>query len=141
MLYAAEIPADLRVPSGNRLEKQAGGPRGQYSIRINSQWASARHWPRSGPGRPGLPRQGAHRASRARPGLDQALAAVREGDTLTVTELDRLAQSVPEALDILSQLSARGVRFALSGSVYDWTDPFTRMFLQILALIAGFEAT
>ena len=51
--------------------------------------------------------------SRARPGLDQALAAVREGDTLTVTKLDRLARSVPDALDILSQLSDRGVRFAL----------------------------
>ncbi len=50
-------------------------------------------------------------------GLDQALAAVREGDTLTVTKLDRLARSVPDALDILGQLSARGVRFALGGSV------------------------
>jgi Resolvase, N terminal domain len=46
--------------------------------------------------------------TRARPGLDQALAAVREGDTLTVTKLDRLARSVPDALDILGQLSARG---------------------------------
>jgi DNA invertase Pin-like site-specific DNA recombinase len=71
--------------------------------------------------------------SRARPGLDQALAAVREGDTLTVTKLDRLARSVPDALDILNGLSARGVRFALGGSVYDWNDPFARMFLQILA--------
>ena len=78
--------------------------------------------------------------SRARPGLDQALAAVRDGDTLTVTKLDRLARSVPDALDILSQLSARGVRFALGGSVYDWHDPFARMFLQILAVIAEFEA-
>ena len=67
--------------------------------------------------------------SRARPGLDQALAAVREGDTLTVTKLDRLARSVPDALDILGQLSGRGVRFALGGSVYDWNDPFARMFL------------
>ena len=80
-------------------------------------------------------------ASRARPGLDQALAAVREGDTLTVTKLDRLARSVPDALDILGQLSARGVRFALGGSVYDWNDPFARMFLQILAVIAEFEAS
>jgi len=46
--------------------------------------------------------------SRARPGLDQALAAVREGDTLTVTKLDRLARSVQDALDILSHLSQRG---------------------------------
>jgi DNA invertase Pin-like site-specific DNA recombinase len=78
--------------------------------------------------------------SRARPGLDQALAAVRDGDTLTVTKLDRLARSVPDALDILGQLSDRGVRFALGNSVYDWQDPFARMFLQILAVIAEFEA-
>jgi NADPH:quinone reductase-like Zn-dependent oxidoreductase len=43
--------------------------------------------------------------------------------------------------DILSQLSHRGVRFALGGSVYDWNDPFARMFLQILAVIAEFEAS
>jgi len=78
--------------------------------------------------------------SRTRPGLDQALAAVREGDTLTVTKLDRLARSVPDALEILNGLSARGVRFALGGSVYDWTDPFAKMFLTILATIAEFEA-
>ena len=78
--------------------------------------------------------------NRSRPGLDQALAAVREGDTFTVTKLDRLARSVPDALAILSQLSARGVRFALGGSVHDWNDPFGRMFLQILAVIAEFEA-
>ncbi|MBB4931709.1 DNA invertase Pin-like site-specific DNA recombinase [Lipingzhangella halophila] len=34
---------------------------------------------------------------RTRPGLDQALAAVREGDTLVVPKLDRLARSVPDA--------------------------------------------
>ena len=78
--------------------------------------------------------------SRARPGLERALAAVREGDTLTVTKLDRLARSVPDALDILSQLYHRGIRFALGGSAYDWNDPFARMFLQILAVIAEFEA-
>ena len=78
--------------------------------------------------------------SRARPGLDQALAAVRGGDTFTVTKLDRLARSVPDALEILSHLSDRGVLFALGSSVYDWQDPFARMFLQILAVIAEFEA-
>ena len=34
--------------------------------------------------------------SRARPGLDQALAAVRQGDTLVVPKLDRLARSESE---------------------------------------------
>jgi DNA invertase Pin-like site-specific DNA recombinase len=78
--------------------------------------------------------------NRARPGLDQALAAVRSGDTFTVTKLDRLARSVPDALTILGQLDERGVRFALGASVYDWNDPFSRMFLQILAVVAEFEA-
>ena len=35
--------------------------------------------------------------NRSRPGLQQALAAVREGDTLVVPKLDRLARSVPDA--------------------------------------------
>lgn len=84
--------------------------------------------------------KGLTRTSRARPGLDQALAAVRDGDTFTVTKLDRLARSVPDALAIPTQLSDRGVRFALGGSVYDWHNPMARMFLQILAVIAEFEA-
>ena len=39
-----------------------------------------------------------------------------------MTKLDRLARSVPDALEILGGLSDRGVRFALGGSVYDWND-------------------
>ena len=77
--------------------------------------------------------------SRDRPGLDQALAAVRDGDTLVCTKLDRLARSVPDARGILDQLADRGVRFALGGTTYDWADPFGRMFLQMLAVIAEFE--
>ena len=78
--------------------------------------------------------------TRARPGLDQALAAVREGDTLVVPKLDRLARSVPDARAIADQLSARGVKLALGGSVYDPTDPMGKMFFNILATFAEFEA-
>ncbi len=46
--------------------------------------------------------------NRRRPGLDQALAAVRSGDTLVVPKLDRLARSVPDARDIGDSLVARG---------------------------------
>src|SRR5260370_2415159 len=38
--------------------------------------------------------------SRARPGLREALAACRAGDTLVVTKLDRLAPPPPHARDI-----------------------------------------
>src|SRR5665647_18337 len=46
--------------------------------------------------------------NRARPGLDQALAACRAGDTLVVPKLDRLARSVPDARDISDSLATRG---------------------------------
>ena len=78
--------------------------------------------------------------NRSRPGLDQAIAAVRSGDTLVVAKLDRLARSVPDARDIADSLMARGVKLALGGSVYDPTDPMGKMFFNILATFAEFEA-
>ncbi len=78
--------------------------------------------------------------SRARPGLDQALAAVRAGDTLVVPKLDRLARSVPDARAIADALVARGVKLALGSSVYDPADPMGKMFFNILATFAEFEA-
>ena len=77
---------------------------------------------------------------RARPGLDQALAAVRRGDTLVVSKLDRLARSVPDARAIADELTRRGVRLALGSSVYDPSDPMGKMFFNILATFAEFEA-
>lgn len=76
---------------------------------------------------------------RSRPGLDQALAAVREGDTLVVPKLDRLARSVPDARDIGDALVARGVKLSLGGQLYDPTDPMGKMFFNILATFAEFE--
>lgn len=78
--------------------------------------------------------------NRDRPGLDQALAAVREGDTLVVPKLDRLARSVPDARTIAAQLEAKGVMLALGASVYNPSDPMGRMFFNILATFAEFEA-
>ena len=78
--------------------------------------------------------------TRARPGLDQALAAVRAGDTLVVPKLDRLARSVPDARQIADTLVERGVKLALGTSVYDPADPMGKMFFNILATFAEFEA-
>ena len=75
-----------------------------------------------------------------RHGLDQALAAVWPGSVFTVTKFDRFARDVADAHAILTELSGRGVLFGLGGSVYDWTDPFGRFFLQTLAMVAEFEA-
>jgi DNA invertase Pin-like site-specific DNA recombinase len=78
--------------------------------------------------------------NRTRPGLDQALAAVREGDMLVVPKLDRLARSVPDARAIAEELDRKGVKLSLGASVYDPTDPMGRMFFNILATFAEFEA-
>ncbi|TNC49049.1 recombinase family protein [Rubellimicrobium rubrum] len=78
--------------------------------------------------------------NRARPGLDNALAAVRAGDTLVVPKLDRLARSVPDARAIADELLRRGVRLQLGSSIHDPYDPIGRLFFNILATFAEFEA-
>src|SRR6266487_2305009 len=78
--------------------------------------------------------------NRARPGLREALAACREGDTLVVTKLDRLARSLPDARDIVGELTERGVRLSIGGSVHDPADPVGRLLFNVLAMVAEFEA-
>jgi len=78
--------------------------------------------------------------NRDRPGLREALAACRDGDTLVVTKLDRLARSLPDARAIADELTARRVRLSLGGSVYDPTDPVGRLLFNVLAMVAEFEA-
>ncbi|MGD0247273.1 MAG: recombinase family protein [Streptosporangiaceae bacterium] len=77
--------------------------------------------------------------SRGRPGLDQALAAVRTGDTLVVPKLDRLARSVPDARHIGDSLVTRGIKLSLGGTLYYPADPLGKMFFNILATFAEFE--
>ncbi|MGC5225425.1 recombinase family protein [Micromonospora sp. DT81.3] len=77
--------------------------------------------------------------NRARPGLREALAAVRSGDTLVVTKLDRLARSLRDARDIADELTAKGVALSLGGSRYDPTDPIGRLLFNVLGMVAEFE--
>jgi DNA invertase Pin-like site-specific DNA recombinase len=77
---------------------------------------------------------------RDRPGLREALAACRAGDTLVVTKLDRLARSLPDARDIADELTRREVNLSLGGSVHDPTDPVGRLLFNVLAMVAEFEA-
>ena len=78
-------------------------------------------------------------ANRARPGLREALAAVRRGGTLVVTKLDRLARSLKDARDIADELTLKGVVLSLGGSTYDPTDPVGRLLFNILGMVAEFE--
>lgn len=78
--------------------------------------------------------------NRDRPGLRQALAACRPGDTLVVTKLDRLARSLPDARAIADELSRGEVKLSLDGAVHDPTDPVGRLLFNVLAMVAEFEA-
>ena len=49
ILDAADALADLRVPSGNRLEKLRGDRGDEYSIRVNRQWRICFRWTGAGP--------------------------------------------------------------------------------------------
>lgn len=83
--------------------------------------------------------QGLTGTNRDRPGLRQALAACRAGDTLVVTKLDRLARSLPDARTIVEELTRREVKRSRGGAVHDSTDPVRRLLFSVLAMVAEFE--
>jgi DNA invertase Pin-like site-specific DNA recombinase len=57
-----------------------------------------------------------------------------------VTKLDRLARSLPDAWDILNELTQRNLRLSLGGSIHDPADPVGRLLFNVLAMVAEFEA-
>jgi len=70
-------------------------------------------------------RTGRHRE---RPGLTAALGAVRDGDVLVVTKLDRLGRSARDLHDIAAELAGNGVKLSIGGSIHDPGDPIGKMF-------------
>ncbi|PTL71226.1 recombinase [Rathayibacter caricis DSM 15933] len=77
--------------------------------------------------------------NRERPALREALAACDTGSTLMVTKLDRLARSITDARDIVDELTRRGVKLSIGGSVHDPEDPIGRLLFNVLAMVAEFE--
>ncbi len=57
-----------------------------------------------------------------------------------MTKLDRLARSLPDARDIVDELTTREVKLNLGGSVYDPTDPVGRHLFNVLAMVDEFES-
>lgn len=73
--------------------------------------------------------------------LSEALSFVREGDTLVVTRLDRLARSATDLHNIVKQLSDKGVSFqCLQQGGMDTASSTGKLLLGVLASIAEFEA-
>ena len=80
------------------------------------------------------------RSMKNRPGLTQAIAALRPGDVLVVTKLDRLARSVPDARDLVGQVYDKGAALQLGPSLHDPEDPVGKFLFNALAMVAEFES-
>jgi DNA invertase Pin-like site-specific DNA recombinase len=75
-----------------------------------------------------------------RPALKACLEYLREGDTLLVTKLDRLARSTPDLYRIVSELAEKGVAFkVIDDPSIDTTSRTGKLIMGILSLIAEFE--
>lgn len=74
--------------------------------------------------------------------LEAALEFVREGDTLVVTKLDRLARSTGDLLRIVERLDHQQVALRIldfGGGAVDTKSPSGRLLLTMFAAMAQFE--
>src|SRR5262245_59467501 len=75
-----------------------------------------------------------------RPELRRCLEYLRDGDTLLVTKIDRLARSTSDLYRIISQLADKGVNFkVIDDPSIDTSSRTGKLVMGILALIAEFE--
>lgn len=78
-------------------------------------------------------------AKRSRPELDRMLDQLRNGDVVLVTKYDRLARSLVDLLDIVSQVEAAEAGFRSLAEDIDTTTPAGRLIFHVFASIAQFE--
>jgi DNA invertase Pin-like site-specific DNA recombinase len=71
--------------------------------------------------------------------LEAALEFAREGDTLVITKLDRLARSVVHLLELVERLRAKGVALRILNMGIDTATPTGRLLLQMVGAVAEFE--
>jgi DNA invertase Pin-like site-specific DNA recombinase len=74
--------------------------------------------------------------------LEAALEFAREGDTLAVTKLDRLARSVSDLLSIVARLDTKGVALrvlSMGGQSVDTGTATGKLMLTMLGAVAEFE--
>lgn len=75
----------------------------------------------------------------ARAELAAALDFVRDGDTLVLTKLDRLARSVAHLMEIVAILERKRVTLRIIGMGIDTGTPTGKLLLTMMAGIAEFE--
>ncbi|WP_096700943.1 recombinase family protein [Magnetospirillum sp. 15-1] len=75
----------------------------------------------------------------AREQLAMALEFIREGDTLVVTKLDRLARSISHMLLVVDTINRKGAALRILGMGIDTSTPTGKLILTMLGGIAEFE--
>lgn len=78
-------------------------------------------------------------AVKRRPELVTLLDALREGDTVVVWKLDRLARSLRDLLGILDRITSAGAGFRSLTEAIDTTTPAGKLALHMLGAVAQFE--
>ncbi|MAJ64833.1 MAG: recombinase [Alphaproteobacteria bacterium] len=78
-------------------------------------------------------------AQRDRPQLQAALDYMRDGDTLVVWKLDRLARSIKQLIETVEMLEGRGIGFRSITEAIDTTTSGGRLVFHIFAALAEFE--
>jgi DNA invertase Pin-like site-specific DNA recombinase len=81
----------------------------------------------------------ANGARLGRPGLEEALGFVREGDTLAVWRLDRLGGSLKQPIDTVSLLHQRGIGFRSLTESIEKTSNGGKLIFYVFGALAEFE--
>ena len=71
--------------------------------------------------------------------LDTLLQFIRQGDTLVVTRLDRLARSILDLSSIVKELVSKGASLKATEQPVDTSSAAGKAFLQMLGVFAEFE--
>ncbi|MBV8771055.1 MAG: recombinase family protein [Deltaproteobacteria bacterium] len=77
-----------------------------------------------------------------RPNLQEMLKYVRDGDTVVVHSMDRLARNVIDLVQMVEKLTARGVavEFVKEHLIFTGSDsPMSKLMLTIMGAVAEFE--
>lgn len=74
-----------------------------------------------------------------RPILLEAIDYVRDGDTLIVTRLDRLARNVADLHNIINLLNAKNVSFKATEQEIDTTSSQGKLMIGLLSIVSAFE--
>lgn len=78
-------------------------------------------------------------AKTSRPALDEMLGKLREGDTVVIASLDRLARSTKQLLDLAERFNAEGVSLVSLHEQLDTRTPQGKFMYTVLAAMAEME--